>query len=78
MENRDLNEIVDKDQEQKPKSNSSKRRGKDEFTKITDKIILEKGLKPKDFDKQAILKERKKIYDEFVAENIDLLFLKEK
>ncbi|KRU39991.1 hypothetical protein [Clostridium sporogenes] len=77
MENRDLNEIVDKDQ--KPKSNSSKRnRGKDEFTKITDKIILEKGLKPKEFDKQAILKARKKIYDEFVAENIDLLFLKEK
>ncbi|EPY6472539.1 hypothetical protein ACWO4B_003236 [Clostridium sporogenes] len=59
-------------QEEKPKS-SNKRKSKDKFTKITDKIILKKGLKPKEFDQQAIRKERQKLYDEFVSENIESL-----
>lgn len=40
---------------------------------MTDKIIDKKGLKPKDFDRQAIKEARQKLYDDFVKENISQL-----
>lgn len=57
------------------KKNKKKKEKKkvDKFTEMTDKIIEKKGLKPKDFDRQAIKEARQKLYDDFVKENISQL-----
>lgn len=61
---------------QKESENKAKKQRKkkiDPFMEMTDKIINKKGMNPKDFDKNAIFEARKKLYDEFVNENITLL-----
>jgi 3-oxoacyl-[acyl-carrier-protein] synthase III len=55
------------------KKKKKKKRKVDKFTEMTDKIIEKKGLKPKDFDRQAIKEARQKLYDDFVKENISQL-----
>ena len=52
---------------------SNKRKKHDEFMEITDKILLKKGIKPKNFDMEAVKAARKNVYDDFVKNNIDLL-----
>lgn len=52
---------------------TKKKKKVDKFTEMTDKIIEKKGLKPKDFDRQAIKEARQKLYDDFVKENISQL-----
>ncbi|XIL51323.1 hypothetical protein N8C81_16170 (plasmid) [Enterococcus faecium] len=60
-------------QETSEKNKKKKKKKVDKFTEMTDKIIEKKGLKPKDFDRQAIKEARQKLYDDFVKENISQL-----
>ncbi|HAQ4033139.1 hypothetical protein ACJK6Q_15450 (plasmid) [Enterococcus faecium] len=67
QENRkDNQEIIEKNKKTRKKK-------VDKFTEMTDKIIEKKGLKSKDFDRQAIKEARQKLYDDFVKENISQL-----
>lgn len=50
-----------------------RKRKVDPFTETTDRIIETIGQKPKEFDKKAIYEARKKLYEDFVSKNIDLL-----
>lgn len=58
---------------QETSEKTKKKKKVDKFTEMTDKIIEKKGLKPKDFDRQAIKEARQKLYDDFVKENISQL-----
>jgi hypothetical protein len=58
---------------QETSEKTKKKKEVDKFTEMTDKIIEKKGLKPKDFDRQAIKEARQKLYDDFVKENISQL-----
>jgi 3-oxoacyl-[acyl-carrier-protein] synthase III len=62
-----------KDNQETSEKNKKKKKEVDKFTEMTDKIIEKKGLKPKDFDRQAIKEARQKLYDDFVKENISQL-----
>ncbi|EEV57961.1 predicted protein (plasmid) [Enterococcus faecium 1,231,408] len=62
-----------KDNQETSEKNKKKKKKVDKFTEMTDKIIEKKGLKPKDFDRQAIKEARQKLYDDFVKENISQL-----
>jgi 3-oxoacyl-[acyl-carrier-protein] synthase III len=62
-----------KDNQETSEKKKKKKKKVDKFTEMTDKIIEKKGLKPKDFDRQAIKEARQKLYDDFVKENISQL-----
>jgi hypothetical protein len=62
-----------KDNQETSEKKKKKKKKVDKFTEMTDKIIEKKGLKPKDFDRQAIKETRQKLYDDFVKENISQL-----
>ncbi|EMF0336547.1 hypothetical protein KCT23_002357 [Enterococcus faecium] len=64
---------MDETVEQVNKTKRQRKKKVDPFIEMTDKIIQKKGLTPREFDQTAIRKERQKLYDEFVKENIGLL-----
>lgn len=50
-----------------------KRKKVDEFTELTNKIILKEGFTVREFEKNAIHEARVKLREKFVAENIHSL-----